>query len=259
MLRFQDLFKPLRADLPVIRINLRAVTVLGSLLGVVTVLTLGFVLIPLVLQGGAQLAGANRFAVFFLAIGFGYMLIEISQMQRFSILLGRPTYSLSVVLFSLLVSSGIGSLLTVRLRPVNLTAWLAALVALLALVGWITPLAVQAFRGSASWLRIIVACLLLAGPGVLMGMAFPMGMQAAARSSAQLGPWLWGVNGAASVCASVLAVIIALWAGISASYWAGVVCYVAAAASARNRFASSTGTLPARRRSHRSTPASHRS
>jgi hypothetical protein len=46
-----------------------------------------------------------------------------------------------------------------------------------------------------------------------------------------LAPWLWAVNGAASVCASVLAVVIALGAGISAAFWAGVVCYCGALAA----------------------------
>ncbi len=48
----------------------------------------------------------------FIAIGLGFMLIETSQMQRLIIALSHPTYDLSVVLFSLLLSSGLGSYLT---------------------------------------------------------------------------------------------------------------------------------------------------
>jgi nicotinamide mononucleotide (NMN) deamidase PncC len=44
-----------------------------------------------------------------------------------------------------------------------------------------------------------------------------------------LTPWLWGVNGATSVCASVLAAAIALFAGISAAFWTGFACYLVAA------------------------------
>ena len=54
-----------------------------------------------------------------------------------------------------------------------------------------------------------------------MGMAFPIGMGRALRDVPALSPWLWAVNGSASVCASVLAVVIALGAGISASFWTG--------------------------------------
>jgi hypothetical protein len=67
-----------------------------------------------------------------------------------------------------------------------------------------------------------------------MGMAFPLGMTVAARRSPALTPWLWGVNGATSVCASVLAVVIALGAGIGSAFWTGVCCYaVASGAFAR--------------------------
>jgi hypothetical protein len=61
-----------------------------------------------------------------------------------------------------------------------------------------------------------------------MGTAFPLGMKIASGRSVQLTPWLWGINGATSVCASVLAVVIALGAGISATFWVGVGCYAIA-------------------------------
>ena len=65
------------------------------------------------------LAGTGPFLTFFVAIGLGFMLIETSQMQRLIIALGHPTYGLSVVLFALLLSSGLGSFLTqsVTTRP----------------------------------------------------------------------------------------------------------------------------------------------
>src|SRR5439155_16416018 len=70
--------------------------------------------------------------------------------------------------------------------------------------------------------RVAVSGALLAVMGVFMGMAFPMGMRLAMASRRELGPWLWGVNGAMSVLASVLAVVIAMALGISASFWTGV-------------------------------------
>jgi hypothetical protein len=73
--------------------------------------------------------------------------------------------------------------------------------------------------------------LLLSPIGVLMGMAFPVGMRAATGWAPALTPWLWGINGATSVFASVLAVAIALHWGIAASFWTGVACYAMAAGS----------------------------
>jgi hypothetical protein len=61
--------------------------------------------------------------------------------------------------------------------------------------------------------------------GFFMGMAFPLGMKAAAVRSSALAPWLWGINGATSVCASVLAMVIAVSAGISISFWTGFFSY----------------------------------
>ena len=87
------------------------------LLVTVTVLTGVCILLPLWLtRDRVRLAGAGPLFVFFIAIGLGFMLIETSQMQRLIIALGHPTYGLSVVLFALLLSSGIGSYLTVRRR-----------------------------------------------------------------------------------------------------------------------------------------------
>jgi len=64
-------------------------------------------------------------------------------------------------------------------------------------------------------------------------MAFPIGMRAAARSHADLTPWLWGVNGATSVFCSVLAIVISLSFGISVSFWAGCACYGVALVAGR--------------------------
>ena len=46
---------------------------------------------------------------YFCAIGMGFMLIEISQMQRLMVFLGHPVYGLSVVLFTILLFGGVGS------------------------------------------------------------------------------------------------------------------------------------------------------
>jgi len=45
----------------------------------------------------------------FVCIGLGFMFVEISQMQRLMVFLGHPTYALSVVLFTLLAGTGLGS------------------------------------------------------------------------------------------------------------------------------------------------------
>jgi hypothetical protein len=62
----------------------------------------------------------------------------------------------------------------------------------------------------------------------MMGSAFPLGMKCVADKYEDLTPWFWGLNGATSACSSVLAIVIALVAGISAAYWSGLGFYVIA-------------------------------
>jgi hypothetical protein len=231
MVRINDLFRGKFDDLGALPINTEAIAVLGALLIVVLVLTILCIIVPLILTTDKSLLhGAMPLFLFFSFIGLGYMFIEISQMQRLIIFLGHPIYGLSVVLFGLLLSSGIGSYLTnffsPRLAdsPVRRFGFLI-IPFILILIGLMTPYSVKIFQTSTNPIRIIVSILMLFPLGLFMGMAFPLGMKLASTRSGDLTPWLWGLNGAASVCASVLAVVISLNSGISTTYWTGVVCY----------------------------------
>jgi hypothetical protein len=163
------------------------------------------------------------------------MLVEISLMQRLILLLGHPTYGLSVVLFALLLGSGAGSFLTRDVTVDNAQyaakRRLAALVVAVAAIGLATPFAIGALETSSIAVRASAAGGLLFGVGLLMGQAFPLGMRLAAGRE-QLTPWLWAMNGATSVCASVLAVVIALSWSISAAFWTGAAFYGLALAAA---------------------------
>lgn len=263
MLRLRDVFNTARwHDQGIVRFNMTAVGILGVLMVTVTMLTAACIVLPLLVARSSLLAGTNRLRrgyggppepredisgakaedpavdraaiaphlMYFGAIGLGFMLIEISQVQRLAIFLGHPVYSLSVVLFSLLLSSGIGSLATARLSdsPKSSITVLALLVFVLVAFGSITPLVVRYFDATSIVTRIAVSVGILLPIGFFMGMAFPIGMRRALSRAPSIAPWLWGVNGAASVCASVLVVVIALGAGISAAFWVGAICYVIA-------------------------------
>jgi hypothetical protein len=234
MLRLRDVFSFSLLDFGKQAHNMKAVATLAILLVTVTVLTLLCILLPLwVTTARGHLAGTAPLFTFFIAIGLGFMLIETSQMQRLIIALGHPTYGLSVVLFALLLSSGAGSYLTSEIEADTVATagrWrLLALLGVLALFGFVTPAIVRWSEPLTTPVRIVVAVGILAPAGVLMGMAFPLGMKLAGRGEHPLTPWLWGLNGAASVLASVLSVCIALTWSISAAFWTGWGCYVAAA------------------------------
>ena len=236
MLRLRDLARTSLLDFGSLSHNMKAVATLGILLVTVTGLTTLCLLLPLwVTRHRVELAGAGPFFVFFIAIGLGFMLIETSLMQRLIIALGHPTYGLSVVLFSLLLSSGLGSYLTSNVNVEGVAeagrSRLIGLVAVLAIFGLLTPAIVTRIEPMTTTARILAAVAILFPAGVFMGVAFPLGMKLAAGRTSGLTAWFWGLNGAASVLASVLSVCIALTWSISTAFWVGWACYAVALAS----------------------------
>ncbi len=236
MLRLSSVFSPATWEPGDINWkNAKAVFVLLSLLAVVLVATALCVIVPLWKTREDAPARVAPTLGYFGAIGFGFMFIEMAQMQRLTIFLGHPTYALSVVLFTLLISSGTGSWLIGRLgpriTPRHETTILAGLTAVVLAVGLATPMVTKACAGASTPGRVLVAVALLAVLGFPMGMPFPLGMRRAeARGEQGSLAWLWGINGATSVCSSVLAIIIGLAFGITATFFAGVLSYAAAAA-----------------------------
>jgi SAM-dependent methyltransferase len=207
-------------------LNVKAVAVLGAAILVVTVFATLCVAVPIVFRGrGGSVRGHGSWFGFFAAVGLGFMLVEMSQVQRLSLYLGHPTYGLAVVLSSLLVSSGVGSFLSQRVGLGREPRALAALLIALVVFGAATPGAIRFFAEATIPVRLSLAVVLLAPIGGFMGTAFPLGMRLVARHVPDLSAWLWGINGAASVWASVVGVAIALMLGISFSFWMGVACY----------------------------------
>jgi hypothetical protein len=236
MLRLRDVVRPELLDFGKLSLNMKAVATLAVLLVTVTFLTAVCILLPLWLtRREVHLAGAAPLFVFFIAIGLGFMLIETSQMQRLIIALGHPTYGLSVVLFALLLSSGLGSYLTASVTADTAHASgrrrLLALIVVLAAFGAATPPIARWIEPMTTPVRILAAVLLLFPAGLFMGMAFPLAMKLASTRARELTPWFWGLNGAASVLASVLSVCIALTWSISTAFWTGWLCYVVALAA----------------------------
>lgn len=233
MLTVKELFDPRVYQLGALSFNLKAVKTLGVLLVTVTVLSVLFILIPLAAASRhGRYRGSLSLFMFFAAIGLGFMMIEVSQMQRLIIFLGHPSYGLTVILFSLLLGSGLGSMSTRAIDVSNLktraTTRLGLLFLVVTLFGFLTMWILPACRGAATPVRVGLAILLLFPMGFLMGNAFPLGMKAAGTNWGSLTPILFGVNGAMSVFASVLAVVIALLLSISTSFWVGALCYLVA-------------------------------
>jgi hypothetical protein len=210
--------------------NNQAVSVLLTMFSVTLVATLFLIAWPLAKlyrMHQVRIAETFPYIAYFAGIGLGFMLIEISQMQRLMIFLGHPVYSLAVVLFTLLLASGVGSYMQRNVRAADAGVWLkpALLCMALVAVGLLTPLIAEQLKYYDTGVRIVASGLIIAGMGVFMGMMFPLGVALAAVRHEHLLPWYWGINGVASVFASVLAVVLSLEYGISFTFWVGVACY----------------------------------
>jgi len=215
----------------------RPVLTLFTLAVAVLLLTTLCIVLPMALTvSRSALSGTLPFVAFFAAIGLGFLLLEIAQLQRLTIFLGHPTYALSVVLFSLLLFSGIGSLATERLAGVRpnpgvspiIVLPLGVLLVVVVTIGFATPEVIDAFAAETTPVRIAAAVGVLAPMGLVMGVPFPLGMKVASLRPDAPTAFFWGINGATSVCASVLAVAVSMGWGISMAFWAGCFAYAVA-------------------------------
>ena len=168
--------------------------------------------------------------MYFCAIGMGFMLIEISQMQRLMVFLGHPVYGLGVVLFTILLFSGAGSATVGAHVPRSgaVIARVAALLTTLVLAGLLTPLLTNWARTESTDMRILLSVLLLAPPAFCMGMMFPLGLSVWRRHQ-QLLPFFWSANGITSMLASVLGMALSIEFGIAMTYALGACFYIVCA------------------------------
>src|SRR2546425_2530814 len=202
--------------------NLKAVNVLGRLLAIVTGLTAVAIIAPLVLRRRVREARSGRLMIYFASIGLAFMMVEIGQLERLIVFLGHPIYGLTVVLFVLLIASSWGSLCSYRMRN-----WIWLLPLLLAAFIFVSPAVTHSLTAASTPVRIAISALLLFPSGFFMGMAFPLGLKKAlyADKGAPTA-WYWGINGAFSVVSSVLAVVIAVFWGVTMTLLVGLGAYI---------------------------------
>lgn len=207
-------------------VNVTLALVLVALLACVVYIVIPFVRVARTMP----LAVLSPPVAYFSAIGMGFMLIEISQMQRLMVFLGHPVYGLGVVLFTILLFGGIGST-TVGAnppRPGVVIARTVALLATLVLAGLLTPLVTIWARSETTEMRILVSVLLLASPAFFMGMMFPLGLSIW-RRHADLLPFFWSANGITSMLASALGMVLSIEFGIARTYSLGACFYAVCA------------------------------
>jgi hypothetical protein len=186
-----------------------------------------------------------RVAAYFLALGLGFLFIEIAFIQKFILFLGHPLYAVAVVLAGFLLFAGAGSAASSRFaeridtwhranpeRGLKLSAiqlCILGIIALSLLYLVILPTLFDALLSLGEVARILASLGLIAPLAFFMGMPFPLGLSRVWSGARALVPWAWGVNGCASVLAAVLAPLIAMTWGFSSVVLTASLLYAAAA------------------------------
>ncbi|MGH9816167.1 MAG: hypothetical protein ACRD6I_08830, partial [Candidatus Acidiferrales bacterium] len=229
--------------------NLQALLFVLCFMAAAALLVLLTVVLPLKRRRASECASVGRASggavLYFISIGLGFLLVEIAMMQQLSILLGHPIYSMAVVLAGVILAAGVGSLASGRLRFLTSMASrgpaFAAALVVVAYSAAVVP-AIHASVAGVLWQRIAVSLALVVPCGFVMGFCFPVGL----RWMVQLNrhahlPWMWALNGAASVLASFVAILISMETSITTSALTGGACYLLAAVALPRQSVASAG------------------
>jgi hypothetical protein len=201
-----------------------------SILAIIVVLAFPPLLLGERLPAGK---GVRGFLLYFVCIGTGYILIQVALIQKFVLFLGHPTYALTVIIFSMLISSGLGSYCSRRLTGESSeTGRLSAvLIGVAVTVTALAYLAAPVSEFGVGWplpLKALVTVCLIAPAGFLMGIPFPTGLTRLEQSFPQAVRWAWALNAAASVLGSAAAICLAIYIGLRATVLMGAFLYLCA-------------------------------
>jgi spermidine synthase len=168
-------------------------------------------------------------AFYFSLIGIGFICLEIAFMQRLSTFLGHPIYALGIILFTILLSTGIGSLISEKL-PLTKSPWLFLYPVITAVIIIIMRFAMTAIIAdmitSKIIYKILISMVLIFPLGILMGFFFPTGFRLVKLVNVNETPWFWALNGAFGVLFSAVAVFISIYFTISVNFYISAICYI---------------------------------
>jgi SAM-dependent methyltransferase len=211
----------------------------------VTFLSVLFIVMPLLLFRRRALVGTGRLRTLlaFCFLGLAYIVVEVGLIQRLTLYLGRPVVVFSTVLGTLLICSGLGSAWSQRLTGAT-APFIACLVAgsCAGISAVLFPTVVSATLAWSEIGRIVLAVVMLAPLGFVMGMPFPLMVRRLQTGYPERVSWAWGINGFASVVGSIVAVLCGMTLGYTAVFAVGVLAYLVAAVSV------GTGAILAARR-----------
>jgi len=183
-----------------------------SILGLSLLFSFGLIFLPLSRKSVG--AGQKSLISYFFFIGLAFIMVEIIFIKIFQLFLGSPAISISIIIFSLLVSSGVGSLFSQRFSRLLGTRLAMVFSVFLAVL-------FQVYGFRLFWLldrliflpfplRIAVSFVLISLAGFFMGSFFPEGIRRLGEKNKLMIGWAWGANSFATVLGSILAVIVSI-------------------------------------------------
>jgi hypothetical protein len=192
-----------------------------------------FVLVPLRYSsiGKDKHIGAGSLITYFSCLGAGFITIEIVFIQKFTHLIGSPLYTYSTVLFTMLISAGIGSAASEKFGIAAQRRWMIPFVMILSL-GAALVLAYPALSHLALELpilgRILASAAMMFPVGFFLGMPFPLGVLAIANKPRAVVAWAWGMNGLFTVVGGFLSMLISMAFGFNVAITFALALYATA-------------------------------
>jgi hypothetical protein len=172
----------------------------------------------------------GKYILYFALLGLGYIIIEICLIQKFTLFLGQPVYTMLTVISTMLIFSGIGSMLSEKVIAMvkNVNIIYIIISALTLLIGLLNPYIFEAFvRSDVMW-RVVISVILIAPLAFFMGIPFPYGMSRIDNNSKYLVAYGWGVNGFFSVLGSVLVIMLSMSYGFRTVFIISALIYIGA-------------------------------
>jgi hypothetical protein len=171
-----------------------------------------------------------QFVILFSMLGIGFMLIELSLIQRFILYLGQPVLSIAIILFSLLVGAGIGSIYSGRLISERMFKGIAvaslSIIVVVVCYTFLLPLIFSQLLGLNLAVRLLAMVVMVTPLGFLMGFPFPLGIRSLNKTNLEKYiPWMWGINGVGSVLGSAMTITLAISFGFTQAFLVGAGCY----------------------------------
>ncbi len=202
--------------------------ILAAALLVSVILSALFILLPLRIKRiNISLKKDFKYIIYFFCLGFGFFFIELPFIQKFILILGKPSYALAVVLFSIMLAAGAGSFLSSRVR-IDMRWVVGFIVAYIILFissfGYIGDLMIS----KVLWQRFLFSILAIAPLGFAMGIPFPSAIARVKEKREEIIPWLWAINGCTSVVGSIAAVMISIHFGFFVVIGIAALIYIAA-------------------------------